>query len=225
MGETQGSHHLSTSPDMSTQDKQELPNIIAEMNALNAVLRALDQPQELPNALRLVRTVWTTFPTPQTVDAWVIGVAMATLLGEPPKKCLDPITLPPPIAEPWTMHIFEHTAFAWGAWTQGDARVAQYWIRSIRADVPDKEGPVDEARPGAVHRLALEEWANAVMALTQGQTSEAKRFFKRASEVGQSFGTESHPVILWTMAASLAAPQGRSATPTPSSTQERNGVR
>jgi hypothetical protein len=178
----------------------EVKRIIAEMNALNTALQALDNPQEVPNALRLVRQVRETHLEPETFEGFVILVAMSKIVAaqaptNPPRLLLG---------HPWTTHVFEQVGLAWVAWTAQRSPEALRCIYRLR-DV-QKERELGEDRSGAIQLLALYDWARAVEALANEMPTEAERFFKRATAIGASFGTESHPVVLWTMAASLFPP-------------------
>ena len=57
--------------------------------------------------------------------------------------------------------------------------------------------PVSEQGGGEIHLMALGFWCHAVGDLIHGDLEEARRYFKRALEVGAQFGTESSVAIQW----------------------------
>jgi hypothetical protein len=181
------------------QGNPEVEQIIAEMIALNASLRAIKDPGEVPDALRLVRQSFKVRKAPKSFEDFVIVQAMRKLLGLEPLKGF-PKTLS---MYPWTQAVFEVVGLAWVAWAEGKPIEAEKFVKQLWG-APERAGAVPDDRRGAVHLLALQSWAKAVEALAAGVPEEAERFFKRAAEIGASFGNESHPVVLWTMAASFA---------------------
>lgn len=58
-------------------------------------------------------------------------------------------------------------------------------------------------RVSELDRMALSPWLEGIEQLHTGNTSEARRFFRRAVTLGGSYGTRSNPVIQWTYAASF----------------------
>ena len=139
-----------------------------------------------------------------TMADFAIRAAMSRITGSAP-----------PIGQPvrtsgeeavWSVRGFELIATAWIAWTRGDTNRARYWIRHWSNEQSEMLSNLDDS--GAIQAWAVTLWANAVEALVEERPDDARRFFRRVYEVGSSFGTESHPTVLWTMAASFFTPAG-----------------
>lgn len=176
----------------------EVEGIITEMDALNACLRALTNESTAATARKLVGRAWMVHPEGTTVDSYVTRVAMADILG---------LAAPMPLYS-GTLSAWERVAIAWTLWLHGSKREAEALLR-------EAQEAGDEPHDGAVHRMALQHWMRAIQALLRGEREEARRLFQRAADLGSSFGTESHPVVLWTMAASFfPKPAAHSPTPT-----------
>lgn len=166
----------------------EVVAVLAEMEAVSAAVRSIEDPTEVPNALRLVQEARSTRLHPRTVEEFTLLTAMSKILGlqgpdDPPKQ--DP-TLP------WEERATAHLSLAWSAWTRGRPEEASAHLQLVRAP-----------KQTSTHGMALGFWAKAIEALLEGKADVARRFFRRTYEVGSSVGTESHPVVLWTMAASF----------------------
>jgi len=95
---------------------------------------------------------------------------------------------------------------SWLAWSRGDTDRADFWLGRWNAESGDHSQVV--GREGAVEEFTIAMWACAVEALMEGRPEDARRFYERIHEVGSSFSTESHPAILWSMAASFFTPGG-----------------
>lgn len=176
----------------------EVERVISEMNALNAALSSDVPPRQARAMIQEVERQW---PTPRTVSDFTIRAAMARITGnavpagEPERTTGE--------AAAWSVRAFELVALAWLAWTRGETERARFWIRRWAAESADK---MNLDREGAIQAFAVALWANAVEALVEERPFDARRFFRRVYEVGSSFGTESHPTVLWTMAASFFNP-------------------
>jgi hypothetical protein len=185
---------------MSTYEHSpEVKRIIEEMNALNAVLTATT-PTLRVEAREKVRSVEAASPEPATVEEVVLRTAMSRIAGT------DPPGVTPKLTEgaPWVMRAFELIGLAWLAWARGDAGEATSCIVEWAEEEEARNSSVTEyIRDGAVQLYSVSLWATAVSNLLAGRTEEARRYYQRVHDVGASFGTESHPVILWTMAASF----------------------
>lgn len=168
----------------------EVERILTEMDALNTTLRAVFTNLEgFPDALRLVRQSYGTRGKPETLDDFVVLVAMARILGARAPTS-PPVLLEEPEGE---ARVTETIALAWVDWAAGRASEGARRLRELSPATPNE----------SIHMLALRNWAAAVEALTANADHEARRCFQRAYEIGASFGTDSHPVVLWTMAASF----------------------
>jgi hypothetical protein len=178
----------------------EVERVISEMNALNA---ALDSKIPATTAQDMVRAVEAAWPATSSVADFAIRAAMSKITGSAP-----------PLGEPvrtsgeeavWPIRGFELVATSWLAWTRGDVERARFWIGRWATEQAE-ETHLDDS--GAIQAWAVTLWANAIEALIEGRADDARRFFRRVYEVGSSFGTESHPTVLWTMAASFFTPGG-----------------
>jgi hypothetical protein len=175
----------------------EVERVIAEMNALNAAIQASD-PRLAREAQGMVRAVEATWPEPRTVSDYAIRTAMARITGNPlptgePERTTGEATI-------WAVRAFELIGLAWLAWTRNDPQRARFWIGRWSIEGEDKTKLDSE---GAIQAFAVALWANAIEALIDNRTDDARRFFRRVFDVGSSFGTESHPTVLWTMAGSF----------------------
>lgn len=181
----------------------EVERVIAEMNALNAAISA-PTPELAREAQAMVRAVEAQWPAPRTVADFTVRASMARITGskapagEPERTVGEPCT--------WSVRAFELIALAWLAWSRGDSERARHHIErwSAEAGRPENLNNSDSA----IQSFAVALWANAIEALLEGRTDDSRRFYERVYEVGSSFGTESHPTVLWTMAASFFTPGG-----------------
>jgi hypothetical protein len=173
----------------------EVERVIAEMNALNAVLRA-SSAAEVREAQSMVRNVERVWPDPRTVSDFVIRTAMARITeGILPSG--EPVLADSPA---WSERAFELVGLSWLAWARMDLARARFWIERWSAEASDK---ANLDRQGAIQSFAVALWANAVEGLVEGRQDDVRRFFNRVYHVGSNYGTESHPTVLWSMAASL----------------------
>jgi len=180
----------------------EVERVISEMNALNAAIKA-STPALAREARSMVRAVEAQWPEPQTVSEFVIRAAMAEITGsalptgEPTRTTGE--------AADWATRSFELVGLAWLAWVRGDVDRARFWIGRYATEGEDK---TNLSEGGAIQVFAVAIWALAIEALIDNRPEDAHRFYRRVFEVGSSFGTESHPTVLWTMAASFFVTPG-----------------
>ena len=169
-------------------ENPEVRRIIDEVTALNLTLRALQEPSSAKEALRLVRRMWDNRSPARTLEAFFIQAAWARILSEdpPPKPTLSRSPRIPTLL-----------GFAWVAWAQEDSQEARRILRDLTFKAPLGVDP---------HHETLLLWRDAIWALTSRQNDIAACRFQQAYEIGASFGSESHPIILWTMAASFFKP-------------------
>jgi hypothetical protein len=179
----------------------EVERVIAEMNALNAALSACS-PALAREAQGMVRAVEGAWPEPLTVADFTVRAAMARITGGSPPTGDPERTVMPP----WPMRAFELVALAWLAWSRGDMDLATHHIERWVAEAAMPENLSNSE--GAIQGFAIALWANAIEALIEGRAEDSRRFYERVYQVGSSFGTESHPTVLWTMAASFFTPEG-----------------
>ena len=86
--------------------------------------------------------------------------------------------------------LFREGAIGWMQW-------------ALDVEVPLLVALSEERRRSELDRMALTQWLEAVEQLRRGNTTEGRRFFRRAVKLGGLYGTPSNPVIQWTYAASF----------------------
>lgn len=179
----------------------EIEAIRDESRALSAALRCIDGP--LSNEARsAIETVYADYYVTDA-ETRLVHMAMSKLLR------IDREPDPNQPAGPFDMSIanrdqsevdqiiFEVVADAWAAWAfQSGTDEALADLRSI--EVPQGEGR-------ALHLMALHPWLLAVTALLENDPEEARRQYRRATELGAQLGTESNPAIQWTYAATFTS--------------------
>lgn len=158
--------------------------VLAEMRALNAGLEVLETHSKREPAFEVIREFATNF-VPETFGDSVKLAAMKLVVGEPPPKLERPR-----FHSSKEQFAADVVSFAWYSWATGNAKQAQKLLEGLYA----RE---QEPTTGAVHLLTLSFWASAVMLLIQDDPTNAKRFFRRALDLGSQFGTESHVIISW----------------------------
>lgn len=93
-------------------------------------------------------------------------------------------------------HLVETASLAWLGWAGGqDPSRASREVSRLQEEATESSG--------ALHRATLSLWLSAIEHLTNENLPEARRLWNRAIEIGSSLGTESHPAILWSYAASF----------------------
>lgn len=175
-----------------------LQGMLAEMDAQGAAERACDGTGNPLEAVLAIQGALDLLEPADTLADRVCRTAMRAVLGQDEPFYLD---RPLPDGDGWEAHeehIFQMVALGWVGWHQGtlDRKGVQETAIRIRADRKAQ-------REGAVHQMALFLWLDAVEKLSMNDREESRRCWQRALEVGSSFGTESHPVILWTYIASF----------------------
>ena len=170
-----------------------LQGMLAEMDAQGAAERACDgtgSPVEARMAIQGALELLENIGEPEGLADRVCRASMRHVLRQNSVEELGE-----PVESPSEEHFFESVALAWMGWLQG---------RRSRVDrfLGTRAAPQDQ-NVGAIHQMALTYWRDAVEKLVLGERDEARRCWQRALEVGSSFGTESHPVILWTYIASF----------------------
>jgi len=180
----------------------EVERVIAEVNALNAAIAA-DSPALAGEARNMVREVEAKWPETRTFSGFVIRAAMSRITGSTPPTG-EPDRTTGDEAE-WAVRAFELVGLAWLAWSRGENSRAQFWITQWGRESATQT-QLSEA--GAIQAFTVALWANAIEALIENRTEDSQRFFRRVHDVGSSYGTESHPTILWTMAASFFTQEG-----------------
>lgn len=167
--------------------------ILEEVKALQAVLRATDEDRPLDEAVaKQVRDVFEA-PAANNQEGWLTRVAQAHLLGEPfePSRSLL-------IEDEQTeARLFIYLSRAWSCWAAGENGAVAALLKAADAD-EDAHVP-----GGHLHTMALEAWQLAIEALLAGNPKEARRFYRRAMELGSQFGTWTSTAVQWTYGASF----------------------
>jgi len=163
------------------------------MDAQGAAERAVAGSGSPAEALVAIEGALDLMEPPEGLSDRVCRAAMLAVLDrESPTEDNEPTN-----GDPDT-HIFESVALAWMRWLH-DRDVGYVREEAIRLRREQKA----QGREGAIHRMALLYWLDAVELLADGDTEGSRRVWQRALEVGGSFGTESHPVVLWSYIASF----------------------
>lgn len=171
-------------------ERESLGSIIVEVEGLNAALSVADGFGDAERARESVLATLTRKPEPETIADAAVVAAMRRILDE--DVVFPEMT---PSAKPAESQVADAVALAWVAWAAGEPETA----KALLDFVP----PQNKDGTGAVHLIALGYWAEGVRHLVDANLPSAHRFFKRAIELGAQFGTESHPVVSWTYAASF----------------------
>lgn len=170
----------------------EVNHITVESRALEAALAVVEgqgNPAQASASIEALLSLWTPDDSP---GDYVKLAAFRRIVGD---SLVGPGWLPSS-SGPEDQRIFELTAHAWVTWASGGTEPFESQI-----DSPPSGGE------GLIHRMALGYWAVAVENLTKKDLPEARRLFRRATELGGQFGTETNPVVLWTYAASFWTPR------------------
>jgi len=163
--------------------------VLATHTVLLTVLDSLEDPDQRPVALNLVREVYeaTGGGTAVLVEDVVARGAQAKILGKPVA-----VLGFKPVKKPADRRMFETLATAWLVWASGGDPLP--FVASIPK--PGEYG-------GALHLMALEPWGKAITALAEGHIEEAVRQFRRSIEFGAQYDIETGDAIQWTYAASF----------------------
>ena len=167
--------------------------LIAESEALSAVLACVEGQGNREGTERLVERALRGH-SDESPEGVLTRFAMERIVGVPhsavPERKLA--------SRPFERRLFEATALAWIRWATGtDLELAQEGLRQLQ----EVEGY--QPQGGALHLMTLRPWQLAVGALLGGNLQEARRLFKRSTELGGQCGTETNPAVQWTYAASF----------------------
>jgi hypothetical protein len=167
--------------------------LIAESEALTAVLACVEGTGNREEADRLVEQALRGH-SDASLEGVLTQFAMERIVGE----AHGAVPQVEPASEPFERQLFETTALAWIRWATGtELERAQGALRDLQE--------VDGYQPqgGALHLMTLRPWQLAVEALLGGNSQEARRLFKRSTELGGQCGTETNPAVQWTYASSF----------------------
>jgi len=165
---------------------------ILEANALSAALDAVDGKASRELAVELTGRALDGYGG-RDLGGSVIRYAMEHITGRPhtqrPKV--------KPFGKSLDKRTFEATAIAWLRWASQESD----GLDALRQSQEDGESY--QPQGSALHLMALRPWHLAVRALLLGDRGEAKRLFRRSTELGSQCGTESNPVVQWTYVATF----------------------
>lgn len=99
-----------------------------------------------------------------------------------------------PTAQPKTD--FDLACFAWLNLENASAR---HWFERLDPIFEDGSSETE-----SIKAQELRLWVQAMEAFEQGERKTSKRFWSQAVKISGSFGTDAHPVIAWTYAATFA---------------------
>jgi len=167
----------------------QIQRILLEADALSAALLCAEGKGDREDVLRRIEEV---LPGLDTADnpSLLTQAAMCHIARRPLQVTLHPGDS----TEQW---VFEVIARGWVAWA---TKLGREEARKALRKIPAPKGPRQEG--GALHLMAMQPWASAVDALLQHDRDEARRFFRRATELASQCGLETNPAIQWTYAAS-----------------------
>ena len=167
---------------------ESVSGLLAEMTAQGAAERVVEGGGNVTEALHAIeRALATSEPN------GVSRLAMQRILGTAPLS----LETASPDESDEEAYLFDTVALTWAGWlTQSEDRK-----RLKRNGVRLRKGP--KGSTGAVTRMALLFWMEAVERLLEGDRTEARRLWCRSLEVGSNFGIEAHPTILWTYLATF----------------------
>ena len=176
---------------------REVSHVVREMHALQAAQLVVERGDDPGPAQFLVEEYRAEFE-PESLEESVIDVALRRILGAPDARFASDERR----RTPREALIADSTAIAWATWASGSPKEANLLLKRL-------EGKTKRETGGAIHLLTLSFWRQATALLIEGDSFGARRFFKRAMDLGSQFGTESHPMISWAYAASFFHEGGR----------------
>lgn len=162
--------------------------VLATHTVLVTALESLEDPSQRDVVLKLTREVYQLGGGGNVlVEDDLARGAQAKILGEP-------IEAPrfKPVKHPHDRRTFEILAAGWLIWAAGGDPLP--YVASVTK--ADEYG-------GALHRMALEPWGQAIKALAASNLEEAQRFFRRSVEFASQYDIETSDAIQWTYAASF----------------------
>ena len=155
-------------------------SILLESQALSEVLKCVEGKGNCEYARVLTQEAFYCLEN-SDLSSLVIQCAMKQVLG----KIISIEEFPKKFPK---VHIFVETSRRWLSWVSG----------------APLEGPsFQEDSNGAIQHLALTYWSSAVEALLKGESQEAQRLFRRATEFSSSYGVQFNQAIHWTYAGSF----------------------
>jgi hypothetical protein len=173
--------------------------IVREVSALQEALFVLSNDRASPEAGRRLAQKALASRVPNSHLNLYLDRVIQTALCRIAQKPLPVVPKQPETNVCFEQRSIETTAQAWLVWASGNEPgfVAREHARL------QEESSRWTTGAGALHRATLGIWFDAIERLDAGDFPEAKRLWNRAIALGSSLGTESHPAILWSYAASF----------------------
>lgn len=178
-----------------TRDPEE---VFLETEALNAAARLVDFDGNISEVIVLVRKAMRRRSTATRPEDRMVDCAMARIVGDKVRVNAESIPLD---ANGWARYVTRSVVRAWIAWAAGDSSKALEELTRLKEAQHTKE--LVGERSGAVNLMTLYFWASAVEALAHGDPVASRKLWKRAMEVGSTFGTDSNLLVQWAYAGSF----------------------
>lgn len=177
----------------------EMQSIYAEMDAQGTAKRVMDG-ESIPEEARLaIQGALDLAEEPTSFAAAVDQAAMRSILQQP----IGALPQPTPGLDPENQ-LFEAIALLWLGWLKGSPQTPEMYAALRR-----EASQVEDGSPGAIHRKTLILWINAMEDLLRGNRVTSLYLWRRALDLGSSFGTESHPTLFWAHTATFFPTTGR----------------
>jgi hypothetical protein len=163
---------------------------------LNAALSAANEGGEGEVVRQRVQELLQGRKGPTTISEHVVHGSMLLLVGlnpgHPSRKARK---------DPWEGHAADVAGLSWLAWASNNHEMAVDGIQRFRAR--QKRSESSSSKTGSVHLLTLSFWNECTLNLVKGDRHAAKKYLRRALDLGGFYATESHPTISWAYAASF----------------------
>lgn len=170
----------------------EISRIFREAEALTAAMEVVEKGSDRTKAQELVLPVFKDLPTPKNLPNLLVALSMRRILG---KRLFIPGHRKFPTTQ--EKAITQGTCLAWMILVEGYPRRAARHIEAMRSKKLDPRGT------NAINLLSLKYWGDGIYALARGYPEDSFRFFQRALDLASQNGTESHPLISWSYAATF----------------------
>ena len=145
------------------------------------------------SAQETVREALLARPPSETVSEYVVGVAMHGFVGQ---------ESPEPVVEvpiPLERHLDDTLGLAWAAWARRDVEEAQRLAGKVYPFLMRRQ------HASGLTLMALSLWCRAISLRIIGLEDESRKLWKRAIEVGSTFGLDATDMMRWTFAATFVS--------------------
>lgn len=178
------------SPVFNSSPSTEMLRILAESKVLRDAFAYVDLARgHGPSIREDVRSSMVS--NPASAEDRLVELAKTKLVtGFIPKPDVPNVTVPIRT----DTQLFRYLGQAWAHWAAGNQETSRFLLHQL------PQGPFTGS---ALHLMALKPWREAIQGLTVGATEEARRNFRRASEVASQVGTKTASAVQWTYIASF----------------------